>query len=96
MLQIGHHVLLPVIASNGDGNFIKIAKKTYEKMGITILGKHDGIFQWVELPDYWTIMVDADGDYDILLDDADNIRGTIYNERNVEGGVTYAIFKEVK
>lgn len=94
MLMVKDHVLLPVLMSMGEHDFIKIAKKTYEKMGIVVSKKHDGIMEWCKLPEGWWICESGDG-YDLLVE-RDIVMGEIHYERNVEGYLTYAIFKEVK
>lgn len=95
MFKIKDHVLLPVIMSIGEYDFIKIAKKTYEKIGITVIGKYDGILQWVKLPDGWCL-ADTEQDYNVLMDAEHGVRGEVHYEVNTDGDITYAIFKEVK
>lgn len=92
--MVKNHVLLPVLMSMGEHDFIKIAKKTYEKMGIIVSKKHDGIVVWCNLPEGWSITETSDNNY--LLVNRDITMGEIYYERNSEGDIKYAIFKEVK
>ena len=95
MLTVKDHVLLPVIASIAEHDFIKIAKGTYERMGITVLGNFDGILQWVKLPEGWHLG-ETEQVYDVLLDAEHTVRGKVYYETNDNGDITHAIFKEVK
>lgn len=95
MITIKDHVLLPILASIGANDFIKIAKKTYEKMGITVLKNYDGNLLWAKLPDGWDI-IECGELHDLLYDNNHTVRGEIEYEINEEGEIKHAMFYEVK
>lgn len=92
------YIVLPKKLTEMNGIFVRIAKTTYEQMGIRILSELDAIFYKVRLPKGWYIKAtDNDTHISLLIDDHDVVRGRIryeYGEFNVVKSAIFVLDNE--